>query len=708
MLPIADAIAALGSRHGLILEPGLGQVRILRFDRFEQAPIAHLRLGLRMWGRSVELPLAPAQGVERFAFVDQRLGVATSTLIGIDPASGLRLRATFASPFVPRDRDASVLPAIAIALEVDRLPGAFRWQRPTLAIDEVELYATVEGLATRAEGGTLHLSFTSIRRHGHWTVPERPETLLQHDALIADGAELSGTAFVRRLRPEVGRRQGFVLHWATWSPPILEVEGERWPFAYAERFASLEAVLAHLRAEPQGLLARARRVDAVLEAWRIDQPIRDLCCYTLHSWLVCTWWARRGGRDWFSVWEGNCYFHSTIDVEFTEAPFYLAVWPELLALQLEQWTRFTGPTSAVTGRADDPGRFFQHDVGSMAAITGRVYPHDMPVEETANWLVLMHAYHRRSGDDALLRRHAGLIREALAFLAAVGDADGVPVQGVSNTVDDGSPAIQYGEAQVYLAVKTLAALAAAAAMLRHLGDAEAATDCERRAARLRSVIETQGWAGDHYRVLLRSHGTLRDPWTGRTTHSSHIPGWDRCHIYTANVLPPLDQVGTDLGLAAERLRTDLVTATHACLAEYGCRHTDYDAVPDAAAQDAELARLGLAGSSGSSGWIAMNLVRDLAAARRGLDLRHLAARYWSWQVLTNAREGRLFFETFGGNNLSWYPRGLVVWGYPEALADVVIDRVAGVRRWRASLHGEPVPLLAEADWAAGTVPLIGG
>ncbi|MCS6970632.1 MAG: DUF4965 domain-containing protein [Planctomycetota bacterium] len=708
MLPIADAVAALGARHGLLLEPGLGRVRVLRFDRFEQMPVAHLRVGLRLWGRTVELPLAPlTPGRERFAFVDQRLGVATSTLIGIDPESGLRLRLTLASPFLPRDREASTFPGIALEAQVDRLPGAFRWQRPTQAVEEVELFVAVEGLAAHAEDGVVYLSFESIRRHGHWTVPERPERLPQTDALVAEGAELVGTAFVRRLRPAVGQRQGFVVHWLTWSPPVLEVEGERWPFAYAERYPDLAAVIAAVRADPSGLLARARRVDAVLAGWQIDQPIRDLLCYTLHSWLICTWWARRAGRDWFSVWEGNCFFHSTVDVEFTQAPFYLALWPELLALQLEQWTQFTKPTSAVTGRAADPGRFFQHDIGSMAAITGGVYPHDMPVEETANWLVLMHAYHRRSGDDRLLRRHRALIHETLAFLAAVSDGEGVPVQGVSNTVDDGSPAIQYGEAQVYLAVKTLGALVAAAAMLEHLGDPEAAA-CRQRAERLRAAIERDGWAGDHYRVLLRRSGTLRDPWTGRTTQCADIPGWDRCHIYTANVLPPLDQVGTDIGLDSERLRTDLRTATRACLREYGCLHTDYDAVPDAQAQDAELARLGLAGSSGSSGWIAMNLARDLAAARRGLDLRHLAARYWAWQVLTNAGEGRLFFETFGGNNLSWYPRGVVVWGYAEALADVVIDRVAGVRRWRASLSGAPVPLFCEADWRAGTVPLIGG
>jgi hypothetical protein len=81
-------------------------------------------------------------------------------------------------------------------------------------------------------------------------------------------------------------------------------------------------------------------------------------------------------------------------------------------------------------------------------------------------------------------------------------------------------------------------------------------------------------------------------------------------------------------------------------------------------------------------------------------------RYWDWQCATNAREVRLFFETFGGNNLCFYPRGVAVWGYLEAAAGLVIDAVAHVQEVNALRLTSRIPLLALADWSAQKVPFL--
>jgi hypothetical protein len=94
----------------------------------------------------------------------------------------------------------------------------------------------------------------------------------------------------------------------------------------------------------------------------------------------------------------------------------------------------------------------------------------------------------------------------------------------------------------------------------------------------------------------------------------------------------------------------------------------------------------------------MNMLRDISALYRGLDFRHLSERYWNWQVTTNAQAPALFFETFGGNNLHFYPRGVAVWGFFDAVAGRVIDRVAGVDESSPKIPGIKAPRLIDADW----------
>jgi hypothetical protein len=81
----------------------------------------------------------------------------------------------------------------------------------------------------------------------------------------------------------------------------------------------------------------------------------------------------------------------------------------------------------------------------------------------------------------------------------------------------------------------------------------------------------------------------------------------------------------------------------------------------------------------------MNMLRDLAALYRGIDLTALFERYWEWQVATNTRETHLFFETFGGNHLHFYPRGVALWGVFDAVNGVAIDRTQKLCRIRPAL-----------------------
>lgn len=691
---MCDAVAVLGSRHGLIFNPIGGCANIVRFDAFADAVEIEIAAGLVVNGERFVFPLC--KDGRRFAFCDQRLEPNVCRWIGIEPATGLKVTLEFATPFRPRDTAFSVTPVLGIRLQAERISGNFRWTPVTSPIGSAELFFEIEGKSIEivAGGESLDLHFVSgTARRKDWDRHPSAREVPQTDRLIVRSGERSGPGFRQPLDAGEPASRRLEIAWCTFSEAILEVRGQRCPFKYREQFSSLEEVCRWADRHGGEIFANAARVTAAITDNNLSASINHLLAQTLHSWLVNTWWVVRGDGDWFSVWEGNCHFHSTIDVEFTQAPFYLVVWPELLGLQLDMWPEFAQDGSGTLGERGAGTLFMAHDCGEMCTAEGQAYHHDMEVEETTNYLILAFVYWRRTADASILRKHESTLRRFLAFLRACDTKGrGLPDVGVANTIDDGSPAIQFGREQVYLAVKTMVAFQCGAAILEALGDPAGACVHADAAAFIRSRIEAEGWNGEHFVTLLcRSADGLKDPWTGHPMEGEEVPGWDSCHIYTANALAVLDMVGFDSGLNREYIVRDLEACASRCLREYGCTHTDY--AP--AANNPGHIQDGMVGASGSPGWISMNMLRDMAAFYRGVDLRHLADRYWEWQVTTNTQEPCLFFETFGGNNLRFYPRGVAVWGFLDALAGRVIDRVAGIESCQTPFPGVRLPCLPQ-------------
>jgi len=668
---MCDAIAVLGSRHGLMFDPVSGQCHVIRFDNFTRMPAFQLRAGTVIDGREYVFPLCK-EGT-RLGFFDQRITPCTSRFIGIDPGSGIKVTLSFVTPFRPRDGFFSTLPVIGIRMQAERIAGNYRWTPVTTKVNSVDLFVEMSGgdiTWSESEVDALTGSFVSNTTWPEHRDADLPDTEWhQTDRLLCVTGQRTGSRFQRRVALDAATPETLDLAWCTYNEPVLKVWEDRCPFAYTERFKSLNEVTDWVRTHLGDLFENARQVDTQLVPTHLPSSVQHLMAYTLHSWLANTWWVKRpDGRDWFSVWEGICHFHSTVDVEFTQSPFYLCVWPELLGIELDYWPEFSKDGAGLLGERGTGTQFLSHDCGQMARADGQAYPHDMEVEETTNYLILLYAHWKRTGDFSIAATKADVVRKYLAFLVACDTTgNGVPDRGIANTIDDASPAIQYGREQVYLGVKTLAAFRCGAALLEQYGDAEQAAAFTARAGKLLAVIEEKGWMGDHYATLLdkRTEGVV-NPWTGATLNSEEVPGWDACHIFTANAVAVLDMVGMDIGLNRDRLITDMKVSAERCLQEYGCAHTDYttDAGMLGGVQD------GMVGVGGDPGWISMNMLRDIAAACRGLDLHRLSDRYWAWQVTTNTQQPGLFFETFGGNNLCFYPRGVAIWGLPEALASM--------------------------------------
>ncbi|MHB9032071.1 MAG: glutaminase domain-containing protein [Anaerolineae bacterium] len=702
MQPMGDGLSVLGSRHGMMWDPFNRQSYLVRFDKHPGIPF-ELHAGVRLAGRTIVLPLCP-QG-EVFAFLDQEMTPGSMVLTGIDPETGIKVRLEVRIPFRPRDAPFSTAPVYYLQASISRLGKPFRWTKPAASVVQGSLFIEIAGSALTASADThgfnLTLKAPLTRPFGVHTTPANHSGTFQERLEVISG-QVTSTGAELPFNLHMGEAGGAIqLAWCACADEVLAVADELCPFKYRAYFSDLSKVTAWARENMTEVYSYGAWFDGVVADHSLGTATTHLLSQTLHSWLINTWWVQVPShtKDWFSVWEGSCYFHSTVDVEFTQAPFYLTLWPELLKLELDEWPIYAKSGEICLGERGEGTQYLAHDMGVLAACGRQVYPHDMEVEEAANYVLLAYAYWQRSGDAAVQLDHYDTIRRFCDFIQACDTTgNGVPDAGCTNTIDDAAPAIQYGREQVYLAVKALAALRCGAELL-HSAGYPLQEDYLAQAEAIRSVLEARGWLGDHYAVTLDpSAEGLVDPWTRQALHGT-LPGWDAYHIYTANTLPVLDVVGSDLGLDDERLAQDILNAHQHTLTRYGCSNTYYSS-----SDSVTLTSDGVAVGSGAIGWVSMNVLRDIAAAYRGVDLLSMAERYWDWQATTNAREVCGFFETFRGNNLCFYPRGVAIWGYLEAAAGLRYSRVTGQREANALRQTTRIPLLALADWRKRSVP----
>jgi len=510
----------------------------------------------------------------------------------------------------------------------------------------------------------------------------------QHDCVVPLTGDIQNSGFsatVDQLAP--GEEQRVLrLAWCTFDDPVMVVQHEVSAFRYQRHVSNLDEVCAWARANADRIEQAAAEFAAIVSNHSLGESVNRMLAYTFHSWLINTWWVDSPTYgEWYACWEGSCYFHSTVDVEYNQMPLYFAIWPELARMLLNQWPRFAQAGEASLGERGKGTLFLSHDIGAGVVSNGQVYPHPMEVEENANYLLAALAYWRRTGDDSPLRANHKTITQLLDFLVAADtNNNGVPDEGVSNTIDDACPAVQFAREQVYLGVKTHAALLAGAAILTHLGDSPAPYLAQ--AERLLATINAEGWRDDHFLVCLPSavQGAF-NAWTGKPVTDAEMANWDSPHIYTSNGLVLLDMIGFAHPLDGEKVRDDLLTAREATLTRYGCRHLARD---------------------DNAVWMAMNIWRDFAAAYRGHDFLNDMERYWDWQTTVNSNEVMLFYETAFGNQLCFYPRGVAVWGVFDAVSGLRYDKVLGSKTFaplRANMH---VPLLTLADWSTVSVPLL--
>ncbi|MEM6749760.1 MAG: DUF4965 domain-containing protein [Planctomycetota bacterium] len=716
-------LGRLGSRFGLLFEPYQRRVMHSALGRFLDRPLDLLVGMVDVNGTVRTLPLTRDEHAVDLDNCEQFDRMNSITFRGQCVESGVRFEANFHGVFYPQDEALCTMPAFYLELRAH--PGnRVRWHEHNTHPKEVELLIRLRRPEThiRAEGCAVDLAYDIPLASEHEFVRvEPPEgdgfgpgaVARARERLVSLNAEAeplpSGDGLRCRVPvTEPGSGVKWRLVWAAHvEGPVLRVKTPDGPrpatLLYADRWRDLDETVEDAVRARDERLAKSRRFERMLEQAPLDAAENHLLHQAFQSYLTNTWWCVHEGvnnptdpspspglEKWFSVWDGSCLFHSPVDVEYNAALFYLTLWPDLLRMQLEQWPRFTSP------HAESGGRVLGHDFGQGIDATVSGYPHAMPVEENCNFLLLLQTFGRWTGDAGLARRLPHLVQDLAQYLLWTDrDGSGFPSEGVANTIDDASPAVQFGKKQTYLAVKRVAALRAAADLLA-LGDdpgfAPFAKECESAADLALERIEREAWLGDHYAVCLqRSAAEMIDPWTGKPPPIEELEGWDAYSIYTGNGLVLPAMIGREPVLAHDRIVQDLRSADRENQSRYGDGHTSAEV---------------------ENTWTSQNLWRDMLARYLRLSGPGSAGRYWDLQVMSNTHTQSLgFSDSYVNNYIAFSPRGVTAFGYFLSSPRLVIDRLApGPTGSAISIdpnRSAPSrwPLLPLADWKAGKVPV---
>lgn len=702
-------LARLGSRFNLLFEPHKRRLMHSALGRFLDRHL-DLMVGLiEPDGTRRVLPFS--QEGDLLFNCEQNERFNSITYRGYSEKYRLRFELNFHSVFYPQDEELCTMPAFYVEMRLNPV-SRVRWEaaaesRP----DRLRLFIRLgredtQIIATPGDGAGLpriDLQYrNTMRPTAAGADPHHPQNaelwdVAVHERIVSLNPQAqvddSGRGLTLDLPvTEVGSGIKWRLVWgACCADKVLQVQKNgathSGRFRYARRLPDIDAVIRDAIDQRDQRLALSRRLEKLIDQTPLPNPQRHLLNQGFQSYLSNTFWCDLDDGDvWFSVWEGSCYFHSTVDVEYNASLLHLNFWPQLLGIQLRRWAAFTRP------HEESGGAILAHDIGWGPRGGKTAYPHEMPVEENSNYLLMLAAYSRWTGDLDAVRSHVGCVEHLARYLLWTDrDGSGFPSEGTANTIDDANPAVQFSRKQTYLAVKRVAALYAAADMLTRLERGELADRCRTAAEAAVPRIEQAAWLGDHFAVCVDSSAVgVRDVWTNQYLTESELAGWDAYSIYTGNGLLLELLTAQPPRFSVSRLRQDIHSAERETLSFYGCGHSS--AEPE-------------------NVWISQNVWRDLLAAYLGQPTPFtLAGHYWDMQVMSNTGgQSKGFIDTYINNNLCFYPRGAVAMGYLLAYPRLVINRLAsdGPRVSVDPSRDRPQrwPLLALADWKAGKIPV---
>lgn len=686
-------VGRLGSRFSLNFRPRERKVYLSPMGRFYDQPV-EIGIGLRLNEKTYILPFAGNDGFTIFPKVEQEFLIEGIEYKVRDVDLGLEFVCRIHSPFYPENRQISSAPFFYIDLSM----SSFIHGRGKFQPVSGEWFFSLSGAQTDADG-KITLPVTSQLDKDCWyntsECPPESRTLfsecefngeikvcpLEKDFKWMTTHNFTNVCLSKPFHlesPEAVLKETLIMT-GFQQGTVFKVWQNDCQFLYNKYFTSIEDVINYARSERNELLAKTNLFSQTVTLSSISEATKSLIACGFQNYLANSWWLWDGSqKDWFFIWEGWCSFNSTIDVEYNNSWFALLFWPELLEKQLDAWFQSIQPEG-----------FPSHDIGILLEVDSQVYPHHMPVEESCNLLLLTYAIWRFKGCQKWRQHLPELIKVVEYLLSTDTTGNGYPNQGVANTIDDATASVQFAKEQTYLAVKVLATLTAFIELIGNIPDSAIYNELIEKSSRMidniKNTMENTAWLNDHYAVCLpQSVEGLRDVWTGKEVEGDVLDGWDAYSLYTTNGLLYLLATGLKPDLNYERLLTDLKQSLFKSITPFGCTHSSIDR---------------------SNVWLSQNLWRDQIASYLGIDLLDMAERYWKFLEWENTQgRGGCYVDTYGWNWLSYYPRGITMFGILASAVGMQVNAE------NMTINLSPVrvpcrfPLTIIADWERGSIP----
>ncbi len=685
-------VSRLGARFALNFRPVQKNVKLSPLGRFFDAE-AKLCVGVRLGNETRILPFSDEYPA--FPFIDQELTPTSVKFHCNDVELGVYALIEFISPFRPRDEKKSGAPFFFVKATVEyrgstKMEGdAFLNQQDNQV--EAEFILSLHGETLKKDrmlpDGFVLSMISSIDpelAEQKWlnktkgkefsSAPYKGEI-----GVFCKGAEACGNGLKKTFTAV--KHVPVVLNaviGAFTNEKVFNINDVLYRFYYTQWFSSVEEV-AQFAMENMDELQDSSSLfeNAVTEACG-GHAMSHLVSMAFQTYLCNSWWMiNEKGEEWYTAWEGNCAYHSTIDVEYNIAPFYLLFWPELLEKLLAQWKDYERPEG-----------YMPHDIGKFLVGKGMEYSHDMEVEETCNYILLVYALYRYTGKKELLASYYPQIKRLANYVKRSDTTgNGFPNEGTATTFDDACPAVQYSKEQSYLAIKAYSALCAAGELAREMGETGLADSYEEQRAKIQKTLDSRAWLGDHYAVCIDKNADgIVNVWTGEKM-SGEMEGWDAYSIYCTNGLLYLFMTGTSFDLNREHLKQDIVNATRKSMIHFACKHSSSD--------------------NTNNFWISQNLWKDMTAAYLGVDMTDFAEKYWESQLSCNQQGFRgCFVDSSTLAGLFCYPRGITALGMFYACAGITVNE----QKKEISMAPVKLPyktfLFSFADWQNGVIPSV--
>ena len=623
-----------------------------------------------------------------FEFIEQEIGMTYIAYHCRSSELSFDIRFTISAPFYPGDIKLSIAPffylivevsnkinrktrgSILVALENVFADGISRKASSKLFKSSNLTGAYFEGnvadnegevLATNSKDITFGINDYDGKLYTEFAQEGRLSNTIRDIPTLGQSC---GICWEFELEPGKKKEKVFILT-GYHSGSALNVNGEGKKFLYTRYFKDVEDVSHYAWSCYDEIEKKVNKFEDTLAMSSLPDYTKKLIAYSFHSYVANTWLIE-GEPYWYTVWEGWCKFHSTLDVAYNTEVFSLLYWPALLKRQLEEWADYTFDG------------YMPHDIGDELRICGQTYDHDMPVEENTNYLLLLYAYWRFTGDKELLKKNYRLIRKLIEYLVDTDhDKDGIPDEryAVKNTVDTGSKVVGGSKGQTYLGVKTYASFIAGKYFAIENRDKTLYNTCEDRIQKISRTLKTKLWYGDHFAICSDENYTDRGGY----------------HIYASNGLYYLFLTGTEVPLPLDYFKTDIESHMKQLMRKYGCSHSSSDCLV----------------------WVSQNVVRDKVGMYLGIDTLENTEKYWKLQLDLGSSFVGTFQETyFYGYQLLGaldsspfpYPRGAGTFGYIYALGGIGLDRVARRLVINPQSCSLKIPLVTEADWDKLAIP----